>query len=291
MNKSTVWTVLGVIAAIVIAWVLVDVLFSLLWFIGKLVIVGVVAVDRLLRAAQHLRRAATTRPDRLRRRSRRRNRSRSCALHAVTVVAPVGDRVVLGAVRHRLQHADRHAELLGDPGVGVRLHVDEPRAERADDADGLGIVDEVVARRDRDAVAPELDAGRQRHMLADDAVDVGDVVLDRRASRRRRARRAAGRWRRRCRRPRSRRSRAASSARVSAYVACSLPGPGHEPVEAGEVSGECDELGLEGRDEKLHCSIVPGAGAHSRRRSGPSTGRRRSRDPARAVLAELARAS
>jgi hypothetical protein len=39
-----VWTVLGVIAAIVIAWVLVDVLFSLLWFIGKLVIVAVVAV-------------------------------------------------------------------------------------------------------------------------------------------------------------------------------------------------------------------------------------------------------
>ncbi len=44
MNKSTVWTVLGVIAAIVIAWFLVDVLFSLLWFIGKIVIVGVVAV-------------------------------------------------------------------------------------------------------------------------------------------------------------------------------------------------------------------------------------------------------
>ena len=44
MNKSTAWTVLGVIAAIVIAWVLVDVLFSLLWFIGKIVIVGVVAV-------------------------------------------------------------------------------------------------------------------------------------------------------------------------------------------------------------------------------------------------------
>ena len=44
MNKSTIWTVLGVIAAIVIAWFLVDVLFSLLWFIGKIVIVGVVAV-------------------------------------------------------------------------------------------------------------------------------------------------------------------------------------------------------------------------------------------------------
>ena len=44
MNKSTIWTVLGVIAAIVIAWFLVDVLFSLLWLIGKIVIVGVVAV-------------------------------------------------------------------------------------------------------------------------------------------------------------------------------------------------------------------------------------------------------
>ena len=44
MNKSTIWTVLGVIAAIVIAWFLVDVLFSLLWFIGKIIIVGVVAV-------------------------------------------------------------------------------------------------------------------------------------------------------------------------------------------------------------------------------------------------------
>ena len=44
MNKSTVWTVLGVIAAVVIAWILVDVLFSVLLFIGKIVIVGVVAV-------------------------------------------------------------------------------------------------------------------------------------------------------------------------------------------------------------------------------------------------------
>ena len=44
MNKSSIWTVLGVIAAIVIAWFLVDVLFSLLWLIGKIVIVGVVAL-------------------------------------------------------------------------------------------------------------------------------------------------------------------------------------------------------------------------------------------------------
>lgn len=43
MNKSTVWTIVGVIAAIVIAWVLVNVIFSLIWFIGKLVIVLAVA--------------------------------------------------------------------------------------------------------------------------------------------------------------------------------------------------------------------------------------------------------
>ena len=44
MNKSTVWTVVGVIVAIAIAWFLVNVVFSLLWFIGKIIIVGIVAV-------------------------------------------------------------------------------------------------------------------------------------------------------------------------------------------------------------------------------------------------------
>ncbi len=44
MNKSTLWTILGVIVAVVIAWFLVNVLFSLLWFIGKLLVVAVVAV-------------------------------------------------------------------------------------------------------------------------------------------------------------------------------------------------------------------------------------------------------
>jgi hypothetical protein len=44
VKKGTLWTILGVIAAIVIAWFLVEVLFSLLWFIGKLVIVAIVAV-------------------------------------------------------------------------------------------------------------------------------------------------------------------------------------------------------------------------------------------------------
>ena len=44
MNKSTVWTIIGVIVAVVIAWFLVDIVFSLLWFIGKVVVVAVVAV-------------------------------------------------------------------------------------------------------------------------------------------------------------------------------------------------------------------------------------------------------
>ena len=42
--SRTVWTVIGVVVAVIIAWFVVDVLFSLLWFIGKLAIVAVVAV-------------------------------------------------------------------------------------------------------------------------------------------------------------------------------------------------------------------------------------------------------
>ena len=44
MNKSAVWTVIGVIVAVVIAWWLVTVLFSVLWFLAKLAVVAVVAV-------------------------------------------------------------------------------------------------------------------------------------------------------------------------------------------------------------------------------------------------------
>lgn len=44
MNKGTIWTVLGVIAAVVIAWVIVDVAFSVLWFAIKLGVVLIVAV-------------------------------------------------------------------------------------------------------------------------------------------------------------------------------------------------------------------------------------------------------
>jgi len=42
--SRTVWTVIGVIAAIVIAWILVDVVFSVLWLLVKLAIVAVVSV-------------------------------------------------------------------------------------------------------------------------------------------------------------------------------------------------------------------------------------------------------
>jgi uncharacterized protein YacL len=44
VNKSTIWTIVGVIAAVLIAWFLVNVLFSLLAFIFKLLVVAVVAV-------------------------------------------------------------------------------------------------------------------------------------------------------------------------------------------------------------------------------------------------------
>ncbi|MFF7293758.1 hypothetical protein ACFY9N_14605 [Microbacterium sp. NPDC008134] len=43
MTKN-LWTILGVIVAIVIAWWIVSALFSLLWFFAKLGIVAVVAV-------------------------------------------------------------------------------------------------------------------------------------------------------------------------------------------------------------------------------------------------------
>lgn len=42
--SRTAWAVVCAIVAVVIAWLIVDVVFSLLWFIGKLVIVAVVAV-------------------------------------------------------------------------------------------------------------------------------------------------------------------------------------------------------------------------------------------------------
>ena len=44
MNKGTIWTIVGVIAAILIAWFLVNLLFSVLAFVFKLIAVAVVAV-------------------------------------------------------------------------------------------------------------------------------------------------------------------------------------------------------------------------------------------------------
>ncbi|MFJ4045960.1 hypothetical protein ACIPV2_09480 [Microbacterium sp. NPDC089987] len=44
MTKSTLWTIVGVVVSVVIAFWIVNVLFSLIWFIAKLAIVAVVAV-------------------------------------------------------------------------------------------------------------------------------------------------------------------------------------------------------------------------------------------------------
>jgi threonine/homoserine/homoserine lactone efflux protein len=44
MRKSALWTVLGVIVAIIIAWFLVNILFSLIAFAFRLLAVAVVAV-------------------------------------------------------------------------------------------------------------------------------------------------------------------------------------------------------------------------------------------------------
>ncbi len=44
MNKGTIWTIVGVIAAILIAWFLVNALFTVLAWIFKLLVVAVVAL-------------------------------------------------------------------------------------------------------------------------------------------------------------------------------------------------------------------------------------------------------
>ena len=44
VTKNSLWTILGVIAAIVIGWILVNVLFSVVAFIVKLVLVAIVAL-------------------------------------------------------------------------------------------------------------------------------------------------------------------------------------------------------------------------------------------------------
>ncbi|SIT67698.1 hypothetical protein [Microbacterium sp. RU33B] len=44
MSKSTLWTVVGVVVAVLIAWFLVDLLFSVVWLIVRIGFVAVVAV-------------------------------------------------------------------------------------------------------------------------------------------------------------------------------------------------------------------------------------------------------
>lgn len=44
MNKGTLWTILGVIAAIVIAWILVELLWGVALLLVKLAVVAVVAL-------------------------------------------------------------------------------------------------------------------------------------------------------------------------------------------------------------------------------------------------------
>lgn len=44
MNKNSVWTIVGVVVAVIVAWFVVSALFSVLWFIAKLTLVAVVAV-------------------------------------------------------------------------------------------------------------------------------------------------------------------------------------------------------------------------------------------------------
>ena len=44
MTKSTIWSILGGIVAIIVAWWIVSALFSVLWFVVKLAVVAVVAV-------------------------------------------------------------------------------------------------------------------------------------------------------------------------------------------------------------------------------------------------------
>ena len=43
-EQELLWTIIGVVLAVVIAWWIVSALFSILWFIAKLAIVAVVAV-------------------------------------------------------------------------------------------------------------------------------------------------------------------------------------------------------------------------------------------------------
>lgn len=43
MNKNSVWTIVGVVVAAVIAWFVISTVFSVLWAIAKLALVAVIA--------------------------------------------------------------------------------------------------------------------------------------------------------------------------------------------------------------------------------------------------------
>ncbi|MEI5582516.1 MULTISPECIES: hypothetical protein [unclassified Agromyces] len=57
----TLWIVLGVIVSVAIAWFVVDLVFSVLWFVIKLAIVAVVAVVVFFALRSWLRRAGERR--------------------------------------------------------------------------------------------------------------------------------------------------------------------------------------------------------------------------------------
>jgi putative flippase GtrA len=44
MKTRSIWTILGVVVAVAIAWFLIEVLFSVMWFIAKLAAVVFVAI-------------------------------------------------------------------------------------------------------------------------------------------------------------------------------------------------------------------------------------------------------
>ncbi|WP_065571474.1 hypothetical protein [Microbacterium oleivorans] len=44
MRKGTIWTILGVVVAVIIAWIVVDIALKVVFFFGKILIVAVVAL-------------------------------------------------------------------------------------------------------------------------------------------------------------------------------------------------------------------------------------------------------
>jgi len=44
MRKGTIWTILGVVVAVIIAWIVVDIALKAIFLVGKLLLVAVVAL-------------------------------------------------------------------------------------------------------------------------------------------------------------------------------------------------------------------------------------------------------